>query len=42
MYPRAVVSDRQSLLGVYSYDDLRVMGENTVSMMKNAINAFVQ
>jgi len=27
------------LLG--SYDDLRVMGENTVSMMKDGINAFV-
>jgi phosphate transport system protein len=24
-----------------SYDDLRVMGENTVSMMKDSINAFV-
>jgi len=24
-----------------SYEDLRIMGENTVSMMKDAINAFV-
>jgi phosphate transport system protein len=28
-------------LGSYSYDDLRVMGENTVSMLKDSINAFV-
>src|SRR5208283_4829940 len=26
---------------LFSYDDLRIMGDNTVAMMKNSINAFV-